>query len=92
VLHAVFLGVSSDGQLTPKAAPAMLVRAGDLTGDAAQDAATYAAMMAEGGFVDAADVPVAVRAYLERDFGPRAFAEGGADMVTAPPTLTDDLD
>jgi hypothetical protein len=31
-----------------------------------------------------------VLAFLDRDFGPRAFAEGGADMVTAPPSDMDD--
>lgn len=92
VLHAVFLGVSSDGQLTPKAAPAVLVRAQDLAGDPAADAAIYAAMKAHGGFIDPSEVPPKVKTYLDRDFGPRSFAEGGADLITAPPTLSDDLD
>ncbi|MEO8242017.1 MAG: helix-turn-helix transcriptional regulator [bacterium] len=92
VLHAVFLGVSSDGQLTPKSAPAVLVRAHDLVGDRDADAAIYASMKAEGGFYDRAAVPTAIQAFLDRDFGPRAFAEGGPDMVTAPPTLSDEMD
>ena len=92
VLHAVFLGVSSDGQLTPKAAPAVLVRAQDLVGDAQADAVIYASMKAQGGFIDPSELPPKVKAYLDRDFGPRSFAEGGPDMITAPPVLSDDLD
>ncbi len=91
VLHAIFLGVSSDGQLTPKSAPAVLLRAGDLTGDPAADAATYLQMKANGGQIDPKDVPPRVRTFLDRDFGATAFAMGGPDMVTAPPTEDDDF-
>lgn len=85
VLHAIFLGPSSDGQLTPKAAPCVLTRVADLTGDPQADEATYAQMKAHCGYIDPTEVPASVRAYLDRDFGPTAFAQGGPDMVTAPP-------
>ena len=39
VLHAGFICVSFDGQLTPKTAPAVLARAHDLIGDREADAA-----------------------------------------------------
>lgn len=90
VLHAVFLGVSSDGQLTPKAAPCVLARVADLTGDPQADEATYTQMKANCGYIDPAEVPPAIRAFLDRDFGPTAFAMGGADMVTAPPPDEDE--
>lgn len=89
VLHAIFLGAASDGQLTPKAAPAALVRVGDLSGDTAQDEATWRALAATGGDVRQDEVPPAVQAYLDRDFGPAAHAKGGPDMVTAPPSDDD---
>lgn len=86
VLHATYMGAASDGMLTPKAAPCALVRARDLTGDAAEDEAVYQRMKAEGGLVTPEDIPPDVLAFLDRDFGPRAFAEGGAEMLTAPPS------
>jgi hypothetical protein len=92
VLHAAYLGASSDGLLTPKAAPAVLTRAADLTGDEAADEARYQAMKAESGFIDPSGVPARVLAFLDRDFGPAAFAMGGPDMVTAPPPDVDSLD
>lgn len=92
VLHAVFLGVSLDGQLTPKAAPAVLVRAEDLAGEPTADAAIYDRMRSQGGYIDPSEVPPKVKTYLDRDFGPRSFAEGGPEMITAPPTQPDELD
>lgn len=92
ILHAAYLGASSDGLLTPKAAPAVLTRVQDLTGNEAEDEAIYQAMKAESGFIDLSQVPDRVRAFLDRDFGPSAFAEGGPDMVTAPPSDVDSLD
>ena len=89
ILHAIFLGASSDGQLTPKAAPAVLVRAADLSDDEAEDEATYRRMKSEGGFIDPSLVPPRVRAFIDRDFGPTAFAMGGPDMGTAPPVEND---
>jgi len=86
VLHATYMGAASDGLLTPKAAPCALVRAGDLTGDAGEDEAIYQQMKADSGLVQPEEMPPQVLAFLERDFGPKAFAEGGAEMVTAPPS------
>ena len=86
VLHATYMGAASDGLLTPKAAPCALVRAGDLTGDAGEDEAIYQRMKAASGLVQPEDVPRHVLVFLDRDFGPRAFAAGGAEMVTAPPS------
>jgi transcriptional regulator with XRE-family HTH domain len=90
VLHATYMGVSSDGLMLPKAAPCALVRVADLAGEVEADEATYQAMKAESGYVAPEEVPAHVLAFLDRDFGPRAFAEGGADMVTAPPSDMDD--
>jgi transcriptional regulator with XRE-family HTH domain len=86
VLHATYMGAASDGLLTPKAAPCALVRAGDLTGDAGEDEAIYQRMKAESGLVQPEDIPPLVLEFLDRDFGPKAAAMGGAEMVTAPPS------
>lgn len=86
VLHAAYLGAASDGMLTPKAAPCALVRAQDLTGDYAEDEAIYQRMKAAAGLVQPEEIPPDVLVFLDRDFGPTAFAGGGADMVTAPPS------
>jgi hypothetical protein len=86
VLHAAYLGAASDGMLTPKAAPCALVRAGDLTGDEGEDEAIYQRMKSQAGLMQPEEIPPDVLAFLDRDFGPTAFAMGGADMVTAPPS------
>lgn len=85
VLHAAYLGVSSDGLLTPKAAPLALVRAGDVSDDLEADEAAYESLKAEGGMVAPEEVPPAVLAFINRDYGPGIMAAGGPDMVTAPP-------
>lgn len=83
-LSGIILGVSSEGLLMPKAAPFLMMRQGDLTGDDAADLATYEAMKLGAGVVERAEVPEVALAHITRDFGPRAFAEGGSDIITAP--------
>jgi hypothetical protein len=83
-LSGIILGVSSEGLLMPKAAPCLMIRHGDLTGDAAADLATYEAMKLLAGIIDIAEVPEAALPIVDRDFGPKAFAEGGADILNAP--------
>lgn len=83
-LSGIILGVSSEGLLTPKAAPCLMIRHADLAGDEAADRATYEAMKPLAGVIDRSEVPAEVFAVIDRDFGPRAFAEGGADLISAP--------
>ena len=90
VIQAAFLGVSSDGLLTPKAAPMVLVRAADVTEDLAADEVTYAAFKEQGGIVPVEEIPPKVLAFLNREFGPTAFAAGGADVIAATPPEFDD--
>lgn len=83
VIGAISLSVST-GLLVPKATPSVLVRHADLTGDGAADDAAYEALRDAGGTVPEADVPPFALAYVSRDAGPRAFAEGGSYEITAP--------
>lgn len=83
-LSAIILGVSSEGLLMPKASPCLMIRHAELPGDEASDRAFYEAMKPDAGIVDAAEVPASAMAHISRDIGPRAFAEGGADMLNAP--------
>jgi transcriptional regulator with XRE-family HTH domain len=83
-LSGIILGVSSEGLLMPKAAPFLMMRHADLTGDEAADIATYEAMKLSAGVIDRADVPEVAMAHISRDFGPRAFAEGQSDLLNAP--------
>lgn len=83
-LSGIILGVSSEGLLMPKSTPCLMIRHADLSGDEAADRAAYEAMKAMAGPVDKSLVPPEALAVIDRDFGPRAFAEGGADMVNAP--------
>ncbi|QLQ20137.1 MAG: hypothetical protein HZT43_18315 [Exiguobacterium profundum] len=50
--------MSSDGLLTPKAAPLALVRAGDVSDDLEADEAAYESLKAEGGMVAPEEVPL----------------------------------
>ena len=60
------------------------LRHADLTGDKDADDAAYEALRDAGGTVAEADVPPFALAYVSRDAGPRAFAEGGSFEITAP--------
>jgi len=83
-LSGIILGVSSEGLLMHKAAPFLMLRHGDLSGDEAADRATYEVMKPLGGVIDRSEVPEVALAHVTRDFGPRALAEGGSDLVNAP--------
>jgi hypothetical protein len=61
-----------------------MIRHADLSGDEDADRATYEAMKSQAGLIEKSEVPEPVFAVIDRDFGPRAFAEGGAELITAP--------
>lgn len=84
MIGAISLSVSSDGLLMPKAAPSVMVRVAEVTGDIAADDAAYEALKATGGVIAPSEVPPRVLDWISRDFGPAAQAKGGSDVVTAP--------
>jgi hypothetical protein len=84
VRAAILLSKGSDGLLPPKAAPGLLLRQGEVTGNPARDEAACAALKAGGGVINASALPEIARAYIERDVGPRAFAVCGSGVGTAP--------
>jgi len=74
----------SEGMLTPTAAPVVLTREADVTGDVAADDDAYLARKDFDPICADDAVPAALRRALSRDCGPRAFAEGGDLLLRMP--------
>lgn len=82
LLTGIILGVSSDGMLTPTAAPAALVRAGELTGEAELDLAAFQARKPDSPAFRPGPDAEWLLTLLNRDFGPTAHAAGAPFNLT----------
>jgi transcriptional regulator with XRE-family HTH domain len=85
LLDGLLIAASSSLRI-PSAYSIIFERIGDLSGDREADDAHVATLMARPEFVEDDAVPAIVRNHLLRDFGPRAAAQGGEMMLTAPLT------
>ena len=84
VMDGLIMAIAKDGPQTPGSAACLLERAGNLSGDAAEDDRRYEDMKRDAFLWDTAEIPQSVRDHLVRDIGPRAFAEGGDLFLRVP--------
>jgi hypothetical protein len=83
-LDGLILTSIHDVGRTPTAAPSVLHRIGDLSGDAARDEATLAEYGKRNPVSSLEEVPAALREHLCRDIGPAAAALGGEMLMQMP--------
>ncbi len=80
VLDGLTLTRLADSSGSPVAAPVLLERVGELSGNDDADRATFESLCGQNVLVPAESVPDDVRRHLCRDVGPTPFANGG-DML-----------
>ena len=81
VLDGLSLTRLADSSGSPVAAPILLERVGDLSGDEAADRVTFEKLCTQSALVGPEAVPDDVRHHLCRDIGPTAFANGGEMLL-----------
>jgi hypothetical protein len=81
VLDGLTLTRVADSNGSPFTAPILLERVGDLSGNEADDQATFEALCAQSAVVPPEAVSEDMRRHLCRDFGPTAFANGGEMLL-----------
>ncbi|MGE0776148.1 MAG: hypothetical protein AB7L36_14085 [Sphingomonadaceae bacterium] len=86
VMEGILLMAALNASRTPAAVPILLERIGDLSGDHAEDDARCEDLITRQPTVD--EIPDANRAYLLRDVGPAAAANGGDMFLLADSVLT----
>jgi hypothetical protein len=77
IIDGITLSTALDAARTITAAPIILSRLGDLTGDEAADDAHYRELITRAPLAPEGSVPQAVCDHLARDFGPDQLAKGG---------------
>ena len=80
-LDGISLGTSQGPLGGVAAAPVILDRVGDLSGDREQDEATYREMLAQNPLSPPGALPPDVRAQLTRDYGPSHYGKEGGEWV-----------
>ncbi len=83
-IGSITLSMSSDGLLTPTAAPSVFIRAAEITGDIEVDDAHYEQRKLQPAYVEPGDMPREALDYISRDIGPSAAALGGTLEMRAP--------
>ena len=88
VLEGILLMAALNASRTPAAVPILLERVGDLTGDREEDDAICDQMIKRQPSISIDEISDANHAYLMRDVGPAAAANGGDLFLLASGQLT----
>jgi hypothetical protein len=88
VMEGILLMAALNASRTPAAVPILMERIGDLSGVREEDDATCDAMITRQPTVSIDEISDANRAYLMRDVGPAAAANGGDLFLLAGGALT----